>query len=30
MGALMFKYRISDEYYSTVKEDLRASQAAAG
>jgi GPH family glycoside/pentoside/hexuronide:cation symporter len=25
MGALMFKYRISDEYYSTVKEDLRAS-----
>ena len=27
MGALMFKYRISDEYYSTVKEDLRASQA---
>ncbi|WP_075795052.1 MFS transporter [Massilia putida] len=30
MGALMFKYRISDEYYSTVKEDLRASQVAAG
>jgi GPH family glycoside/pentoside/hexuronide:cation symporter len=25
MGALMFKYRISDSYYSTVKEDLRAS-----
>jgi GPH family glycoside/pentoside/hexuronide:cation symporter len=25
MGVLMFKYRISDEYYSTVKEDLRAS-----
>ena len=24
MGVLMFKYRISDEYYSTVKEDLRA------
>jgi GPH family glycoside/pentoside/hexuronide:cation symporter len=24
MGALMFKYRISDEYYSTVKEELRA------
>jgi GPH family glycoside/pentoside/hexuronide:cation symporter len=22
MGALMFKYRISDEYYSTVKEEL--------
>jgi GPH family glycoside/pentoside/hexuronide:cation symporter len=30
MGVLMFKYRISDEYYSTVKEDLRASQVAAG
>ncbi len=25
MGALMFKYRISDEYYSTVKDELRAS-----
>jgi GPH family glycoside/pentoside/hexuronide:cation symporter len=25
MGALMFKYRISDEYYSTVKEELRVS-----
>jgi GPH family glycoside/pentoside/hexuronide:cation symporter len=25
MGALMFKYRISDKYYSTVKDDLRAS-----
>lgn len=25
MGALMFKYRISDQYYSTVKDDLRAS-----
>jgi GPH family glycoside/pentoside/hexuronide:cation symporter len=25
MGALMFKYRISDAYYGTVKEDLRAS-----
>jgi GPH family glycoside/pentoside/hexuronide:cation symporter len=25
MGALMFKYRISDEYYVTVKDDLRAS-----
>jgi len=24
MGLLMFKYRISDEYYSTVKEDMRA------
>jgi GPH family glycoside/pentoside/hexuronide:cation symporter len=24
MGALMFKYRISDQFYSTVKEDLRA------
>jgi GPH family glycoside/pentoside/hexuronide:cation symporter len=24
MGALMFKYRISDEYYSTVKEELKA------
>ena len=23
MGALMFKYRISDSYYGTVKEDLR-------
>jgi GPH family glycoside/pentoside/hexuronide:cation symporter len=23
MGALMFKYRISDSYYSTVKEDLQ-------
>ena len=23
MGALMFKYRISDAYYGTVKEDLR-------
>ena len=25
MGALMFKYRISDEYYSTVKEELSVS-----
>jgi GPH family glycoside/pentoside/hexuronide:cation symporter len=25
MGALMFKYRISDSYYGTVKEDLKAS-----
>jgi glycoside/pentoside/hexuronide:cation symporter, GPH family len=25
MGALMFKYRISDSYYGTVKEDLRLS-----
>ncbi|WP_306391991.1 MFS transporter [Telluria beijingensis] len=24
MGLLMFKYRISDDYYSTVKEDMRA------
>jgi GPH family glycoside/pentoside/hexuronide:cation symporter len=24
MGALMFKYRISDAYYGTVKEDLKA------
>jgi GPH family glycoside/pentoside/hexuronide:cation symporter len=24
MGVLMFKYRISDDYYSTVKEDMRA------
>ena len=23
MGVLMFKYRISDDYYSTVKEDMR-------
>jgi len=23
MGMLMFKYRISDDYYSTVKEDMR-------
>jgi GPH family glycoside/pentoside/hexuronide:cation symporter len=23
MGALMFKYRISDSYYSTVKQDLQ-------
>jgi len=30
MGALMFKYRISDAYYSTVKEDLRANGVAAG
>lgn len=24
MGILMFKYRISDDYYSSVKEDMRA------
>ena len=30
MGALMFKYRISDEYYSTVKEDLRTNGVTAG
>jgi len=30
MGALMFKYRISDAYYSTVKEDLRTNEVAAG
>jgi GPH family glycoside/pentoside/hexuronide:cation symporter len=29
MGALMFKYRISDAYYGTVKEDLKAVVAAA-
>jgi GPH family glycoside/pentoside/hexuronide:cation symporter len=28
MGALMFKYRISDAYYGTVKEDLKAVVAA--
>ncbi|MGB9110252.1 MAG: MFS transporter [Telluria sp.] len=30
MGALMFKYRISDAYYDSVKEDLRAGGVAAG
>jgi len=30
MGALMFKYRISDAYYSTVKEDLRTNGVTAG
>jgi GPH family glycoside/pentoside/hexuronide:cation symporter len=29
MGALMFKYRISDAYYDSVKEDLRAGGVAA-
>jgi len=29
MGALMFRYRISDAYYGTVKEDLKASGYAA-
>ena len=30
MGALMFKYRISDAYYDSVKENLRAGGVAAG
>jgi GPH family glycoside/pentoside/hexuronide:cation symporter len=30
MGALMFKYRISDEYYSTVKADMRSAGYVAG
>jgi GPH family glycoside/pentoside/hexuronide:cation symporter len=24
MGMLMFKYRISDDYYTTVKQDMQA------
>ncbi|QJD98959.1 MFS transporter [Massilia forsythiae] len=30
MGALMFKYRISDDYYAAVKADLRAGETVAG
>jgi hypothetical protein len=30
MGALMFKYRISDAYYGTVKEGLKSGGYVAG
>jgi GPH family glycoside/pentoside/hexuronide:cation symporter len=29
MGVFMFKYRISDAYYTTVKEDLQSTEALA-